>query len=380
MPCYNSPQRIHMRLPIKISAILLSSVFTACVSANNKQPEKPQPVVLESTQIFTFYSPTTQQNYRIQVQLPGDYQTNLAKKYPIIIKLDGQWDFPLAASVFNNIYFDGQMPQTIVAGIDWADVEDNVHRVRARDLLPEPISAFEKSGQAKKFVDAIANDIIPELDHRFRLNGQEYLLGGSWGATFATFALLDRPQIFDGAIAIAGDYQIANKVFDQQIKTISKSKLLSGKRLYIGVGKQDRIAPVVAGYVKKLQQAKPKEFSFQFDHLDGFGHSGMNVPGYAKGYKYMFARPQLALPQKTLDKYVGNYQSTNTDSAEMSVGTTPQGLIVSIDGAQLELFAQSENSFYYEGSFFNLHFDGPTARLETFGGERIFQRIESKQR
>lgn len=367
-----------MRLSIKIITILLISIGNPYAWATNSPSEQPQPVILESTQIFTIYSPTTQQNYRIQVRLPGDYQTNLTKHYPIIIKLDGQWDFPLAASVVNNIYYDGQMPQTIVAGIDWANIEGNVHAIRARDLLPEPISAFEKSGQAKKFVDALVDDIIPQLNQRYRLNGQEYLLGGSWGATFATFALLERPKVFDGAIAIAGDYQIANKAFEQQIQKLSKSKLLAGKRLYIGVGKQDRVAPVVVNYVEKLRQAELKDFSIKFDHLDGFGHSGMNVPGYANGYKYMFARPQLSLPQKTLDRYAGKYLSTDSNPTEMIVSTANQGLALSINGSQLELIAQSESSFYYEGSFFNLSFEGSTARLETFGGSTIFQRVKSK--
>lgn len=362
----------------KILTTLFMSMIATGVSAKDAEPEQLQPVVLESTQILTIYSPTTQQNYRIQIRLPGDYQTNPTKKYSIIIKLDGQWDFPLAASVCNNIYYDGQMPQTIVAGIDWADVEGNIHAIRARDLLPEPISAFEKSGQAKVFVDALVNDIIPALNQRFRLNGQEYLLGGSWGATFATFALLDKPSVFDGAIAIGGDYQIASKAFEQQIQKLSKSKLLAGKRLYIGVGKEDRIAPSVAGYVEKLQQAQLTGFNIQFDHLDGFGHSGMNVPGYANGYKYMFARPQLSLSQKTLDKYAGKYVSTSANPTEMIVSSSAQGLVVSINGAQVELFAQSEKSFYYEGSFFNLTFDDSTTRLETFGGETVFQRAEPK--
>lgn len=368
-----------MRLYFQISAFLLVSFCVGCATPKTIQPEKPTEVVIDSTQIFTIYSPTTQQNYRIQLRVPGSYQTNLTKKYPIIIKVDGQWDFPLAASVFNNIYFDGQMPETIVIGIDWADFEGNVHAIRSRDLLPAPINAFNNSGHAKIFVDALANDIIPELNKRFRLNGQEFLLGGSWGGTFVTFALLDRPQVFDGAIAIGGDYEIGNEVFAQQIKELSGTDLLAGKSLYIGVGKQDLVAPNVAAYAGKLQQAKLKGFKLKFDNLDGFGHSGMNVPGYAIGYRHIFARPQLSLSANTLKQYVGTYKSIEENSVELIIQTGAKGLIAVINGNQFELFTESENSFYQEGSFFNIEFNGATAKVVTFYGETIFKQMQVQQ-
>jgi TolB-like protein len=64
------------------------------------------------------------------------------------------------------------MPETVFVGIDWnADAQD-VQVLRSRDLLPAPIAALSGSGRAKFFTDVIVNDIIPELNKRFRLNDQ----------------------------------------------------------------------------------------------------------------------------------------------------------------------------------------------------------------
>jgi predicted alpha/beta superfamily hydrolase len=368
----------YSKLLIVTPLVMLFTFCTACASPTKTQPEQITSVVLDSSQIFTIYSPTNKQNYRIQARLPGSYQNNPSKKYPVIIKVDGQWDFPLAASVFNNIYFDGQMPETIIIGIDWADVKGNVHAIRARDLLPAPMGSFANSGHAKKFVEVLEKEIIPELNNRFRLNGQEFLLGGSWGGTFVTFALLEQPNIFDGAIAIAGDYKTASEVFDKQIKSLSGSNALDGKRLYIGVGNGDPVAPAVLDYAEKLKQAKLNGFKLKLDHLEGFGHSGMNVPGYAAGYQHVFERPRLSLATDKLRQFVGKYKSADANAAELTIQTEPQGLTAAMDGNPISLLAKSENSFYHPGMFVNITFEATQAKVETFFGETIYQRVDVK--
>lgn len=354
-----------IRVSLFSCALLLALPVVSAEVPKGQQAVNP-PVVLESTQIFTIRSEARQQDYRIQVRLPGSYETNLSKKYPLIIKVDGQWDFPLASSVFNGIYFDGQMPETIIIGIDWGDVGGNVQAIRARDLLPAPMQGFENSGQAEQFINTLASEIIPELAQRFRLNGQEFLLGGSWGATFATYALLERPDVFDGAIAIAGDYTSAADKFDQQMKTAAKSNALEGKRLYIGVGKGDSVAPKVVAYAKKLKAAKLKGFDLKVDVLDGFGHSGMNIPGYAGGYQFMFERPRVAVDQKILKQLAGNYTATEKGWPDLSISVKSKNLLVSIRGETIQMLAKSEQDFYHPDRFFNLTFDGATARVETF--------------
>ncbi len=364
----------------QLTCAFFVSLFALTAVADTTNTDSNTQVVLDSTQIFTVHSESLKQTYRIQARLPGSYQSNTTKKYPLIIKIDGQWDFPLAASVFNNIYFDGQMPETIVIGIDWSEVKGNVHALRARDLLPSPITSFENSGHAKEFIAALAKEIIPALNQRFRLNGQEILLGGSWGATFATYALLQQPEVFDGAIAIAGDYKTAGDVFDQQLKSLANSQALTGKRLYLGVGKGDSVAPEVLAYAEKLKAANLTGLNIRVDVLDGYGHSGMNVPGYASGYKYVFERPQLTIAPETLEKLTGKYISTDKDATELIVQVESQKLVALIDGEKISLLAKSANEFYYPDSFFNLTFEGTQANIETFFGATTFQKVKATKK
>ncbi len=366
---------------IKKSIFVCSLLLAAsvAVAAGSAEQDVVSPVVLEATQVFSIYSKANQQNYRIQVRLPGSYTTRVEKNYPLIIKVDGQWDFPLASSVYNGIYFDGQMPEAIVIGVDWGDVTGNVHAIRARDLLPAPIAQFENSGHAKKFIAVLADEIIPGLKQRLRLNGEAFLLGGSWGATFTTFALLERPDVFNGAIAIAGDYKTARVTFDQQLKSLTNSNALSGKRLYIGVGAGDSVATEVAAYADKLKSANLKGLQFKFEQLEGYGHSGMNVPGYANGYKHIFDRPQVTVASKTLANLVGTYVAADKKSPDLVIQLESKKLIATIGEDRIRLLAKAEHDFFHPDRFFNVTFEGNIAKVETFFGEASYKRVVSRK-
>ncbi len=359
--------------------------FGFCVACST--PTKPaliqpttKPVVIEGSEVSAFTA-SNQRQYRIQVRFPGNYANQPSKKYPVIIKIDGQWDFPLATSVVNNIYFDGQMPEALVIGVDWLDTSPNLQVVRMRDLSPVPVEGLESSGQATTFAKVLAEDIVPELAKRFRTNGQVYLLGGSLGANFATFALFEQPQAFSGAIAIGGNYGNSNVVYEQLIQKLKGSKALENKRLYLGVGAADAVASDVTTLAEKIKKAQFTGLNLKLDVLAGYGHSGMNVPGYAAGYKYFFERPQITLSKEYLKTLEGTYKSVDGRDAPLNLKLTEQGLSVMRNDKARPLYAQSPQAFYFDGEFFNLVFTITetkiNVRLETFFGASEYSRVKT---
>lgn len=358
-----------------VLALVLMSVGCASTQGHKTEALPPAtPVTLDSSEMFQIFSPTNNQHYRIRVRLPASYLTDTNKRYPVIIKLDGQWDFLLAASAYNCVYFDGQMPETVIIGIDWGDIDGNVHVIRARDLLPKPMG-FPNSGQAAAFVNVIAEELIPELEKRYRLNGQRFLLGGSWSGVFATYALFENPAAFDGAIAIGPSYDIAGDVMRQQLEAASRSQALKGKRLYIGIGKWDPVAPSVLDYAKALEAANVQGLEFKLDDLAGFGHSGMNIPGYAGGFQHIFNRPRQAIASDKLLALSGVYQMENSEE-QMVVSAQNQELVIKFPGGETyHLWAQSDTTFYHPGVFYNISFAGDLASVETFFGSGRYRRL-----
>lgn len=358
----------------KFALLITLITFFGCTQVSQKtETTVPNPITLESSDIFNIYSEVIQQDYRIRIKLPASYFEQTEKRYPIILKLDGQWDFPLAASAYNCIYFDGQMPETIFVGVDWGDIEGDIHAIRSRDLSPTPVPRYPQSGQAKQFVDALEKDIIPELEKLYRLDGRRYLLGGSWSALFATYALLERPQTFDGAIAIAANYHSSKEALDELIQSHRGTSHLKDKRLYIGIGKFDIVAPSVTEFASKLKAAELPGFQLKLDQLAGFGHSGMNIPGYAGGYQYMFQRPVNPINWKLMNSRLGDYHSTNNPQDKMTLSKDADNLIgTNRYGESFKLLSAGENYFYHPGMFLNLTFKNNQVISETFFGQTIY--------
>lgn len=348
----------------KIAFLTLCTVMIFCAGCASTRGDRvpssePAPVVLDNTQVFTQYSPTLDHTFRLRVALPASYSSKETATYPLIVKLDGQWDFPLAVGAYNCITFDGQMPEAVIVGIDWGDVEGNIHEIRARDLMPEPTSWFPDGGHARAFINALATEIIPQLEERFRLNDERVLIGGSMSAIFATYALLEAPESFTGAIAIAGDYTATPDVFQQRIKALAGTDALSGKRLYLGVGDLDSVAQSNQDLAATLAKTDLPGFELRFDRLPGFGHSGMNLPGYAAGYQHVFKRPDKAISLAELQAVSGEYTGEGKQSPELIFLIENNGLSAQkADGTRIPLKAKSATEFYHPGMRFDVRFAG----------------------
>lgn len=363
-----------------ISLLALTMFCAGCASTNSDQvtSSEPEPLVLDNTQVFTHYSPTLDHTFRLRVALPGSYSWNESASYPLIIKLDGQWDFPLAVGAYNCITFDGQMPETVIMGIDWGDIEGDVHAIRARDLLPKAPSFYPDGGHAKTFLKVLIDEIMPEMENRFRLNGERVLIGGSWSAVFATYALFEQPEAFTGAIAIAGDYASASEIFEQQIRTLENTAALDGKRLYLGVGEWDQpLASQTATLVETLHQTELPGFQLHFDKLPGFGHSGMNLPGYAGGYQHVFQRANKTLSPAQLEAVSGKYRSSKEGSQDLIFVADENRLVAQMpSGEAIPLRAESETEFYHPGRRFDVRFTSDKVSIGYPFHSEEYQRIE----
>lgn len=363
-----------MRSTYKLWLISFLVITVSACARNTIKPEVLPAVTLDNSEIFTVYSELVQRHYRIRVRLPGNYSALPQRNYPIILKVDGQWDFFLAANTVNCIYFDGQMPEAIVVGIDWGDVEGNIHQIRSQDLLPEPVNSYPNSGFAGRFTDALADEILPAIESKYRSNGERVLLGGSWGGLYTSYALLARPDAFRGAISIAPTYQTGMQALKKLVDHHRGTHNLRDKRLYIGVGSFDDVLPYVREFSEYLTAAQLPGLKINFELKEGYGHSGMNVPGYASGYRFIFERPEIILPAATLQSYSGVYKSTVDPAKTLRVRVAGKQLQVSdFSNNAINLSAQSETQFYHPGIFYELHFQDRALELRTFFGQEFYK-------
>ena len=132
------------------------------------------------------------------IYLPEGYQ-NSEDRYPVLYLTDGDIQAPHTAGTIDYLAKFEQMSPMIVVGIV------NPPETRERDLTVTP-SEKENPNQlenADRFLDFVENDVIPFVKQQYRTLDYQALSGTSHGGQFAINALVKRPGLFDGVIAIS---------------------------------------------------------------------------------------------------------------------------------------------------------------------------------
>jgi len=136
------------------------------------------------------------------VNLPESYskQGSSYKRYPVLIILDGNAHFRSISGMVNYMSsgYNGnaRIPEMIVVAIQNID--------RRRDFTPDKIITKREnnSGGGESFLSFLEDELIPELDQKYRTDPYRILFGHSLGGLLATHAYMKEKTLFNGFIAV----------------------------------------------------------------------------------------------------------------------------------------------------------------------------------
>lgn len=150
------------------------------------------------------------QTYYIDVAMPFTF--NRFKKLPVVYVLDGNLNFPLAASISRYLHQSGELPPMIVVGVGYApDISAPVNR--NRDLTPSVDVEWARNarnarfphnlpegiepGGAKAFGEFLKQQVMPLIAETYPVDSSDQtLVGHSLGGLFALNLLLTEPTLF----------------------------------------------------------------------------------------------------------------------------------------------------------------------------------------
>lgn len=143
----------------------------------------------------------------VTVYLPPGYDDHPDRRYPVLYMQDGQnlfehqrafagnpWKLDLAA---DRAIADRKTQPMIIAGIDHAG--DG----RIDEYTPTRDPLRNAGGGADKYADLVINAVKPEVELRFRTNGQAAIGGSSLGGLVALYLALQRPETFSAAAVMS---------------------------------------------------------------------------------------------------------------------------------------------------------------------------------
>ena len=202
---------------------------------------------------FDLDSVNLKDRLRISVALPSGFGD--AESLPVILALDPAFTFQTVTAAANGLPLasriaGGSVPDSAVVGIGYASPDlGEVMARRARDFTPSngdasPIQLPPSPlgfGGALHFLDAILDEVLPEVGARFGLSIEDRtLFGWSFGGLFALYALLSRPESFRRYLVVSPSIWWDDRVLLQCEQAWADSHTELPAKLFLAVGSEEQ--------------------------------------------------------------------------------------------------------------------------------------------
>jgi len=224
---------------------------------------------------------------KIIIHLPDDYDTS-KETYPVLYLVDGDSNSLLeTVAAMNKLGWDENIPKMIVVAIRNTD--------RDRDMLPLSTKQYTVPvAGAEQFLSFIGDELIPQIDKKYRTNQQRILCGKSLSGLFTLYALLTKPQLFESYIGrSAGWLGDMNDYFTTLTdKAIQQPNLYKGKKIFMSnslIDNYDKEHVVHKQMLEFSQKIKAKLGDrVQYKYVTYSNYPHVPFPSLYDGLKYIF--------------------------------------------------------------------------------------------
>ncbi len=266
------------------------------------------PVTLPGTEVRLLQSPNVDQEYKLFIALPSDYDES-EESYPVLYVTDANWFF----NVFLPLVGLVRMPPMILVGIGYpTDKWTDIFRLRARDFLPtrnkeeerivEEIyqasldsGALMDSGGGGLFLSFIRDELFPFINDQYRTKPDDRaLFCYSYGGTFGVYTLFNKPDTFNRYIIGAPDLGWDNELCFQYEQQYAAKRSDLPVKLFFAVGTLDediiidRNVSTLFRFHAILKRRNYEGLDMSFKVFEGETHPSAIVPTASWGLRAVF--------------------------------------------------------------------------------------------
>lgn len=263
---------------------------------------------LPNTEVRYLDSKITHESYAIYVSIPPDYYRYPNKKYPAIFLLDADYSFPIATSITNHLADRARISPAFVFGIGYAG-ESNYKLHRTKDYTPTLVptggygSQYQKfSGGAPAFSQFIQNELLPYCQNSFRLSPQRTLVGHSYGGLFASWLMLNNPQLFSSYIIVSPSLWYDKDYMFKFEKLYSSSHQSLPVNVFFSIGENEnsgdfKMVDSLNHYVAILKDRNYRDFQYSYTTVPLEDHDMIFPTAFSEGVIYLFGEKNAISPQ-----------------------------------------------------------------------------------
>ncbi len=238
--------------------------------------------------------------YLVDVIVPPDYDSS--KAYPICYFLDMQLAESIMKEINDSLQHSPSIKPYIFVGIKCQENASECTLQRTRDFTPSYSSSMdaslnlpddmedEISGGAPAFLSFLQTELIPTVEKKYKgIPEQRTLYGMSLSGLFASYAMLQRPDLFSQYIIGAPSLWYNNSATLEQLRTM-KAEKIKHIRLYVGIGDLD--APIMyTKFEEFIYLLQKKGLAVTSEVYPGKDHIGIWRAHLTNGISTIFRNP-----------------------------------------------------------------------------------------
>ena len=217
------------------------------------------------------------------VHVPPGYSTS-SRRFPVLYVLDGEQYFLPVTAIAEFLAALGDAPPLIVVG---------VHTVRREHDLTTPLTGTHKAptglgptGGARVFERFLIEELVPEIDARYRTETFRILAGHSLGGLVVIDVMARAPRVFRGNIALEPSLWWDGRASIDSLENVLRRTADFSGRLVVVEG-----PAVVDGWrpsASQIASLAPRTLKIAAINLSGETHESMSLRGFYEGLRVLF--------------------------------------------------------------------------------------------
>lgn len=232
--------------------------------------------------------------------------------YPILIVLDGDELFAQASASVDSLAENERIPQMIVVGVPNTD--------RGRDLGAPGVSyepPADGIGGPDKFLAFIGDELVPEIERRYRTRPYRVIAGHSAGGLSTLYTLISRPELFNAYVALSPAFNDEDGLADAVESFLAANDTLRADLFMAMANERGQNLGGAYEVASLLQEQGPSELRWQFRRYPEETHGSVVMRGLADGLQAVFdgwymSDPFLVYEQGGLAAIEKHYAAVST--------------------------------------------------------------------
>jgi uncharacterized protein len=208
----------------------------------------------------------------------------------VLYLVDGPTYINLVASTMDFLLLGDRMPPLVIVGIANTDRTRDMTPSHADEKNPDgTVHADPTSGGADHFADFIQNELMPEIERRYRVAPYKIFVGHSFGGLLAVHILITRPDMFQAYIAASPSLWWDNQRTLHQAQDFFAAHAELNKRFFFDLGNEGaEMGSPFNALQKTLADRTPKDFHWKSAVYPDEDHGTSVLRGYYDGLREIF--------------------------------------------------------------------------------------------